>query len=143
MSDVVTVTNRDSVAVITLQSPPVNGLGFAVRSGLQAALDLAGVEAIGNAGQPDLVLSHVREAGIEAPLQIEGSRVVPIVRGSTKGGDLAFIFNFERSEAKVTVRPKQAPSAVRDLLAQSDLPLDGGTFQLTIPPWKHAVVHLA
>ena len=87
--------------------------------------------------------SGVREAGIEAPLQIEGSRVVPIVRGSTKGGDLAFIFNFERSEAKVTVRPKQAPSAVRDLLVQSDLPLDGGTFQLTIPPWKHAVVHLA
>ncbi len=41
MSDVVTVTNRDGVAVITLQSPPVNGLGSAVRSGLQSALDAA------------------------------------------------------------------------------------------------------
>jgi len=41
MSDLVTVTNRDGVAVIMLQSPPVNGLGFAVRSGLQAALEAA------------------------------------------------------------------------------------------------------
>ena len=41
MSDVVTVTNRDGVAVITLQSPPVNGLGCAVRSSLQAALEAA------------------------------------------------------------------------------------------------------
>jgi len=41
MSDVVTVTHRDGVAVITLQSPPVNGLGCAVRSGLQAALEAA------------------------------------------------------------------------------------------------------
>ena len=41
MSDVVTVTHRDGVAVITLQSPPVNGLGYAVRSGLQAALEAA------------------------------------------------------------------------------------------------------
>jgi len=130
----------DSMAVASLEAETV-----AVRSGdgrfTWWGLSLSA--GFGNAGQPDLVLSHVREAGIEAPLQIEGSRVVPIVRGSTKGGDLAFIFNFERSEAKVTVRPKQAPSAVRDLLAQSDLPLDGGTFQLTIPPWKHAVVHLA
>ena len=39
MSDVVTVSNRDGVAVITLQNPPVNGLGFAVRASLQAAVD--------------------------------------------------------------------------------------------------------
>ncbi len=39
MSDVVTVSNRDGVAVITLQNPPVNGLGFAVRTSLQAAVN--------------------------------------------------------------------------------------------------------
>ena len=38
MSDAVTVSNRDGVAIVTLHNPPVNGLGFAVRSGLQAAL---------------------------------------------------------------------------------------------------------
>ena len=41
MSDVVTTTNRDGVAVITLQSPPVNGLGATVRTGLQAAVEAA------------------------------------------------------------------------------------------------------
>ena len=41
MSDVVTNSIRDGVAVITLDSPPVNGLGFAVRNGLHAALESA------------------------------------------------------------------------------------------------------
>ena len=41
MSDAVTVSNRDGVAVITLHNPPVNGLSFAVRASLQAAIDTA------------------------------------------------------------------------------------------------------
>ena len=41
MSDVVTVSNRNGVAIITLQNPPVNGLGFAVRTELVAALRTA------------------------------------------------------------------------------------------------------
>ncbi|SUZ47687.1 uncharacterized protein METZ01_LOCUS541 [marine metagenome] len=41
MSDVVTLSNRNGVAVVTLQNPPVNGLGFAVRTGLEAALRAA------------------------------------------------------------------------------------------------------
>ena len=41
MSDVVTVSNRNGVAIITLQNPPVNGLGFAVRTELEAALRTA------------------------------------------------------------------------------------------------------
>ena len=44
MSDLVTISNRDGVAVITLQNPPVNGLGFAVRSGLQVAFDSAATD---------------------------------------------------------------------------------------------------
>ena len=41
MSDAVTVSNREGVAVVTLNNPPVNGLGVAVRTGLQAALEAA------------------------------------------------------------------------------------------------------
>ena len=44
MSDAVTVSNRDGVAVVTLHNPPVNGLGFAVRTGLQAALEAAATD---------------------------------------------------------------------------------------------------
>ena len=97
----------------------------------------------GNAGQPDLVLANVHAAGIEAPLTIEGTGVVPVVRGSAKGGDVAFLFNLNRSPANITVRPERSPSSARNLLAKADLPLTDGAFQLTIPPWKHAVVHLA
>jgi len=35
------VSNHDGVSVVTLQNPPVNGLGFAVRTSLRAALDAA------------------------------------------------------------------------------------------------------
>ena len=41
MSDAVTVSTRDGVAVITLRNPPVNGLGAAVRTSLQAAFETA------------------------------------------------------------------------------------------------------
>ena len=41
MSDAVSVSNHDGVSVVTLQNPPVNGLGFAVRTSLRAALDAA------------------------------------------------------------------------------------------------------
>ena len=41
MSDVVTVSNRNGVAIVTLQNPPVNGLGFTVRTELEAALRTA------------------------------------------------------------------------------------------------------
>ena len=50
MSDAVTVSNHDGVAVVTLNNPPVNGLGVAVRTGLRAAIDAAasddGVQAL-------------------------------------------------------------------------------------------------
>ena len=41
MSDAVTVSNRDGVAIVTLHNPPVNRLGCAVRTNLQAALETA------------------------------------------------------------------------------------------------------
>ena len=54
MSDVVTMSSRDGVAIIRLHNPPVNGLGSAVRTGLEAAFEAAahdgGVHAIVIAG---------------------------------------------------------------------------------------------
>ena len=37
--DAVSVSRRDGIALITLNNPPVNGLGFAVRTGLEQVLD--------------------------------------------------------------------------------------------------------
>jgi 3-hydroxyacyl-CoA dehydrogenase len=41
MSDAVTLSSRDGVAVVMLHNPPVNGLGSAVRTGLQTAFEAA------------------------------------------------------------------------------------------------------
>ena len=59
------------------------------------------------------------------------------------GGDVAFLFNLERSSATVTVRPTRGPNSVRNLLTKTEIPLNDGAFEITIPAWKHAVVHLA
>ena len=41
MSDVAAYTVRDGIAVITLNNPPVNGLGNALRAGIAAGLEKA------------------------------------------------------------------------------------------------------
>ena len=95
----------------------------------------------GDVGQPDLVLGLVKEAGVEAPVAIEGDRVVPVVRRSRQGGWLVFVFNLERAAARVTLRPRWPVSAARELLGQADLDVEDNAFQLEIEPWSRAVVH--
>ena len=56
---------------------------------------------------------------------------------------MAFLFNLERSSATVTARPTRGPNSVRNLLTKTEIPLNDGAFEITIPAWKHAVVHLA
>ena len=41
MPDAITLSSGDGVAVVMLHNPPVNGLGFAVRTGLQTTLEAA------------------------------------------------------------------------------------------------------
>ncbi|MDH5579786.1 MAG: enoyl-CoA hydratase-related protein, partial [Betaproteobacteria bacterium] len=41
MSDVAAYSVRDGIAVITLNNPPVNGLGNALRAGIAAGLEKA------------------------------------------------------------------------------------------------------
>ena len=80
MSDPVTVSHRDGVAVITLDSPPVNGLGSAVRTGLRAALDTAAADpavralVITGAGRMFSGGADIREFGQTPP---EGTPPLP------------------------------------------------------------------
>ena len=129
----------DSVAIASIGGDTV---AVRTRDGRFTWWGLSLSAGFGNAGHPDLVLAPVHEAGVKCPLQIEGSPVVPIVRTSAKGGDLAFVFNLERSVANVSIRPRRPPTVANDLLAKSNLPVNDGAFQLTIQPWKLAVVHL-
>ena len=95
----------------------------------------------GDVGQPDLVLGMVGEAGIAAPVAIEGDRVVPVVRRSRQGGWLVFVFNVERAAAQVKLCPRWRITRARDLIAQGDLAVEDNAFRLEIDQWEVAVIH--
>ena len=95
----------------------------------------------GDVGQPDIVLGLIREAGVEPPVTVEGDRVVPLVRGSRRGGRLVFVFNLDRTTARVRLRPRWRIGAARELLGQTDLAIEDNGFRLEIEPWSRAVVH--
>ena len=64
--------------------------------------------------------------GIEAPVAIEGDRVVPVVRRSRQGGWLVFVFNLERATAQraaapaLADRPRRATFWPRPILRVED-----------------------
>ena len=95
----------------------------------------------GDVGQPELVLGLTNGFGIHPALSVEGDRVVPIVRKSRCGGRLVFAFNVEPQRAHVVLRPRWSTSHAYDLLAQHDIPITDGAFQISIEPWEVVVIH--
>ena len=95
----------------------------------------------GDIGEPEVVQSLLGEAGIEAPVAIEGDRAVPVVRRSRQGGWLVFVFNLERSTAHVRLRPRWPIASAHDLLSKTELEVADNAFQLSIEQWEVGVVH--
>ena len=73
MPDTVTVSNRHGVAILTLHNPPVNGFGFALRTGLRDAFDETrqnnGIQAlvITGSGKMFSAGADIREFGCTPP----------------------------------------------------------------------------
>ena len=95
----------------------------------------------GDIGQPKLVLGSARDAGAEAPVVVEGDRIVPVARCSKKGGWLVFALNLERSLARATLRPRWQTTHAQELLTGADLEVKNGGFEVEVQPWSLAVVH--
>lgn len=95
----------------------------------------------GDVASPPLALGLAGAAGVRAPVQVEGGRVVPVVRRSRQGGRLVFAFNLERGDARVTLRPTWRTKTARDLLRGQDLRLAGGAFEVSVEQWGVAVIH--
>ena len=95
----------------------------------------------GDVASPRLALGLTSDAGVHAPVGVEGGRVVPIVRQSRQGGWLVFVFNLERGEAQVTLKPRWRSDRARDLLAGTEVPLAGNASQLAVEQWGVGVVH--
>ena len=121
----------------------LDGAGVAVRTsdGRFTWYGMTLSAGFGDIAQPEVVKGLLDEAGIEAPVAIEGDRAVPVVRRSRQGGWLVFVFNLERSTANVRLRPRWPIGSARDLLAQTELAVDDNAFRLSIEQWEVAVVH--
>jgi hypothetical protein len=92
-------------------------------------------------GEPGVVLGLAGDAGVHAPVAVEGDELVTVVRRSRNGGRLVFVFNLSRHEARATLRPRWGLADARDLLGGVDLRVDGGGFQTTVEPWGVNVIH--
>jgi hypothetical protein len=97
----------------------------------------------GDVDSTDIVLGILRDAGIRAPLAMDGDRVIPVVRESAQGGRLVFLFNIERRDSTVFFSPRWEVGTARDLLAGTELSKDGEFFQTAVPQWSVGVVHCA
>ena len=99
----------------------------------------AGLDGVGNS---DTVLGLASELGISGPVEVEGDRVVPVVRHSAKGSWLIFVLNLERRTAQVKLRPRCQIEKAYDLLSGSELSIAENAFQLKVPSWEVAVIRL-
>ena len=97
----------------------------------------------GNAAHPGLLSGLLEELGIQPEVSVTHSDVVPMVRRSRKSGWLVFLLNLASESAAVTVTlsPQWKATWTRDLLADEDLPVSGGTVDVRVPAWKVAVLH--
>jgi hypothetical protein len=130
----------DSEAVATLDGQTV---GVRTADGRFTWLGLTLSAGFGDVASPLLTLGLAADAGISAPVSVEGDRVVPVVRDSRKGGRIIFAFNIESTEAHTTLKPQWSVASATDLLTGAPVPLDDGVIHVTIPPWELAVIYCA
>lgn len=88
-----------------------------------------------------ILLGILRDSGIEAPVAMDGDRVIPVVRESAKSGRLVFLFNVERRDANVFFAPRWNVVTARDLLTGEILPQDGDFFHAAVSQWGVGVIH--
>ena len=97
---------------------------------------------LGDVGHSGMTLGLAHAAGVCAPVAVEGDDVVPVVRRSRKGGWLVFVLNLGRKTAQTIVRPRYQIAKAHDLLSGFELTVAENAFEITVPSWEIAVVHL-
>ena len=94
----------------------------------------------GDIGSPDILYGILRDTRIQAPVAMDGDHAIPVLRESTMGTPLLFLFNIERQDANVYFSPRWNASTARDLLTGESLPRDGEYFHVVVPQWGVAVI---
>ena len=95
----------------------------------------------GDAAPPAIVEAAAADAGVSAPVMVEGDPIVPVLRRSRQGGWLVFTQNLSRQDAAATLHPAWPVSEVRDLIADAPVSVDDNGFQVSMEPWSVGVFH--
>ena len=95
----------------------------------------------GDVAPPAIVQSAAGDAGVSAPVTVDGDPIVPVRRRSRQGGSLVFVQNLSRQAASATLRPAWPVSEVHDLIAHAPVAVDDNGFQVTMEPWSVGVFH--
>ena len=81
------------------------------------------------------------DAGVSAPVMVEGDPIVAVLRRSRQGGWLVFTQNLSRQMPRPRCVPAWPVSEVRDLIADAPVSVDDNGFQVTMEPWSVGVFH--
>ena len=95
----------------------------------------------GDVAPPAIVEAAAADAGVSAPVMVEGDPIVPVLRRSRQGGWLVFTQNLSRQDAAATLHPAWPVSEVRDLIADAPVSVHDNGFQVSMEPWSVGVFH--
>ena len=93
----------------------------------------------GDVGVPVIVRGIAADAGVSAPIAVDGDPIVPIRRRSRQGGWLVFTQNLDREPATATLTPDWPISDVHDLLTGKAIDVDSNSFSVSMDPWSVGV----
>ncbi len=89
----------------------------------------------------ELLSPLLKAAGVQAPVTIEGDKVIVLERLSTSGDPLLFAFNLENKPADVKISPRKSMGRAQDLLTRRKLAVSANAISLQVPAREVKVVH--
>jgi hypothetical protein len=103
--------------------------------------DLPSGHALVGIAPPGLLLPLLENAGVQAPVETEGSKLIVLVRGSAAEGRLLIILNLEDQEAKTKITLKQGMARAVDLLEEQNLPVAQNRVEVNLEARGVKVLH--
>ena len=105
-----------------------------------AWISLSLATAFGGVPPPSLVLPLLASHGVSAPVAVDGDGVVALHRRSRGGRSLLFVFNLRLQPAAARLQTAWPIAGAVDLLADEEIAVDGGGFDLAFSPGSMRVL---
>ena len=100
-------------------------------------------EGFERSSRDDVLVPLVQSLGVDSPVRTEGDRIIVQLAQAREEGVLMFLFNVEPRAAETGLAPKWSFSKVQDLIAEQDVPVREGRFNVQVPPHAVQVLHFS